>query len=142
MWDVITRDKSGVPKEHRYADLCKRIALHSDGSTAASSAATEHAKHEGPFRRFAEDILTNELTQEQMDNPEYWLRTDRTITKKQRSLINTLVRKNLRDGRVLYYIFEHGVPELLDPPLLRETPKREVVQKMLEEFMTWHASLL
>ena len=76
----------------------------------------------------------------------YKLREGQSATTKQRGLINVLLRKNLGDARVAYYIFEHGVPAFLDPPLtyrkLSEPPTKALLQSMLEEFMTWHASLL
>ena len=151
MWDLITRDKEGVPKQHSFSEWCQRTALHrgstaassgSTGSTAASSAAAEHAESNTSFRRLAEDILTHELSPAQMDDPVYSLRGDKTITTKQRSFINSLLRKNLGDARVAYYIFEHGVPTLLDAPLQRKPAQRAMLQNMLEEFMTWHASFL
>ena len=142
MWDIMTRDKDGLPKEHSFADWCRRITIHSTRSTGASSAATKHTERENPFRKLAEDILTHELTPEQMDNPVYSLRRGKNISTPQRSLINLLLRKNLGDARVAYYIFEHGVPTLLDPPLQRAPPKRALLENMLEDFMTWHASLL
>ena len=37
------------------------------------------------------------------------------------------------------YIFDHGVPDLLDPPL---RIKQHTLQDMLERFMRWHADLL
>ena len=148
MWDIMTRDKDGMPKEHSFCEWCRRIAMHSTRNTAACSAATEHAERDGPFRKLAEDILTSELTPEQMDDPVYQLCGDKSISTKQRGLINVLLRKNLGDPRVAYYIFEHGVPTLLDPPVQRESRRlehdaqRALLQNMLQEFMTWHASLL
>ena len=55
---------------------------------------------------------------------------------------NLILRKNLGDPRVAYYIFEHGLPTLLDPPIRTEPPTRAMLENMLEECMTWHARLL
>ena len=139
MWDRMTRDKCGVPKDHSFVDWCKRIAMCSTGSTAASSAADD-----GAFRKLAKDFLTHDLTPEQKNDPVYRFREDKSVTTKQRSTINNVLRKNLGDHRVAYYIFEHGVPTLLDPPLQRKLPDcyKALLQNMLEEFMMWHASLL
>jgi len=144
MWDVMTRDKRGVPKDHSFVDWCKRIAMYSTVSTAASSAATEHAEDDGAFRKLAKYFLTHELTPKQKGDPAYWLREDKSVTTKQRSLINNVLRKNLGDSRVAYYIFQHGVPTLLDPPRQRRRPDcyRALLQNMLEELMTWQALLL
>ena len=140
----MTRDKRGVPKDHSFVDWCKRIAMYSTVSTAASSAATEHAEDDGAFRKLAKYFLTHELTPKQKGDPAYWLREDKSVTTKQRSLINNVLRKNLGDSRVAYYIFQHGVPTLLHPPLQRNRPDcyKALLQSMLEEFMTWHALLL
>ena len=140
----MTRDIRGVPKDHSFVDWCKRIAMYSTVSTAASSAATEHAEDDGAFRKLAKYFFTHELTPKQKGDPAYWLREDKSVTTKQRSLINNVLRKNLGDSRVAYYIFQHGVPTLLDPPRQRRRPDcyRALLQNMLEEFMTWHALLL
>ena len=123
---------------------CKRIAMYSTGSTAASNAATEHADDDSAFRKLAKYFLTHELAPEQKNDPVYWFREDKSVTTKQRNLINNVLRKNLGDPRVAYYIFQHGVPTLLDPPLQRKRPDcyKALLQNMLEEFMTWHALLL
>jgi len=50
--------------------------------------------------------------------------------------------KNLGDPRVAYFILNHGVPAILDLPLRRKALTKTMFQNMLEELMTWHASLL
>ena len=139
MWDCMTRDKCGIPKDHSFVNWCKKIAMCSTGSTAASSAADD-----GAFRRLAKDFLTHDLTPEQKNDPVYRFREGQSVTGKQRSTINTVLRKNLGDHRVAHYIFEHGVPPLLDPPLRRKRPDcyKALLQNMLEEFMMWQADLL
>ena len=85
-----------------------------------------------------------------MQNPAYKLRKGKAITTEQRSLINVILRKNLGDARVAFFLFNHPVPRLLDLPLnFKErlfgpsnAPTKALLQDMLEEFMTWHASLL
>ena len=77
-----------------------------------------------------------------MADPVFWFHKDKTINTKQRSLINLILRKNLGDARFSGCIFEHGVPSLLDPPFLRQPPKRALLEYWLERFMTWHTSLL
>ena len=145
MWDHITRDKAGLPKEHSFAEWCQIIASHRQ-STAANSAATEHA--ESKYHRLAVDILKNDLTPAQKANPLY--RLGDSITTKQRSLISVLFRKNLGESRLMTYIFEHGVPDLLDESRQRKSYnpnasvqiQRALLQNMLEEYMKWHASFL
>ena len=97
MWDVMRRNKSGLPKEQHFTYWCRRVAACKTTSTAtghakADSTATEHADSTS-FRALAEDILTNDLTEAQMQNPAYKLRKGKAITTEQRSLINVILRK-------------------------------------------------
>ena len=143
---------------------CKRITMYPTGSTEASNAATEHADDDSTFRKLAKYFVTHELAPEKKNDPVYWFREDKPVTRKQRNLINDVLRKNMGDPRVAYYIFQHGVPTLLlgptvtYPRLQRNRPdcyisrremtlhsmleEKALLQSMLEEFMTWHASLL
>ena len=140
MWEVMTQDKDGKPKEHNYDVWCRRIAA--AATSADSSAATEHADHTSAYRNLARDVFALELTPTQKNNPEYKLREGKSVTTKLRSLINVLLRKNLGDARVASYIFEHGVPGFLNPPICSKPLTQTLLQSMLEEFMTWHALLL
>ena len=56
-WDVVNRDKEGLPKEHGFVDWCRRIARHRTKSTTANSAATEHANNDNPFQKWARVFL-------------------------------------------------------------------------------------
>ena len=89
------------------------------------------------------DILTNDLTRKQMEDPKYKLREGKAITTQQRSTVSAILRKSLGNPHVVDFIFQHDLPTLLDVPLrLKEAPTRALLQNMLEEFMNWHASLL
>ena len=61
---------------------------------------------------------------------------------KQGSWINNMLRKNLGDYRVAYFIFNNGLPEFLDLDLGRRAPDKAMLQNMLEDLMIWRASLL
>ena len=71
MWDIMRRDKEGLPKEHDFGYWRRRVADHSEscrtarGRAIADSAATEHVEMSDYFRALAEDMLTNDLTEEQ-----------------------------------------------------------------------------
>ena len=142
MWDVVNRDKEGISKpaseKPAFVSWCKRVAAAAQG-TAASSAAAEHARNDSSFRRLTEDIFAHDLTPEQMRDPKYEL--GKTASREQRSFVNHMLRKNLGDARVAMYIFNHGVPQLLDAPLRRTPPPKALLQNMLAEFVTWHSSL-
>ena len=58
-------------------------------------------------------------------------------------MINAILRKNLGDAQVVTFIFRHGIPKLVDVSLhQKDVLNTARLHKMLEEFMTWHASLL
>ena len=117
-------------------------------STATVNAEIVHAS----FRALAEDILTNDLTREQVLSASYKLQQRKAITPRQLSIVKAILRKNLGDFRVVYFIFTHGVPTLLDPEramwyidgvsVQKDAFSRALLQNMLEEFMDWHSSLL
>ena len=137
LWGIVNTDKDGAPKEHSFVDWCRKIALHR--SNTANNAATEHAD---PFRIMVKDIAANHLTPAQRKNPKYKLREGASIPSQLRSLVNVILRKNLGDAKVASYIFECGIPTLLDADLLRHPLQGANMATMLEELMKWHASLL
>ena len=143
LWSVMKTDKNGAPKKHSFVNWCRKIALHRNN--AANNAATEHTD---PFRMMVKDIVANNLTPAQRKNPKYKLREGKAISSQLRSLVNVLLRKNLGDAKVAFYIFENGIPTLLDADMLKQplhTGTRYAswdIETMLEEFMIWHASLL
>ena len=151
LWSVMKTDKDGAPKEHSFVDWCRKIALHRKEFIAAKNAATEHAdiaannaatEHADPFRIMVKDIFANELTAEQKNNPKYKLRENASIPQPLRSLVNVILRKNLGDAKVASFIFECGIPTVLDADLLSHPLQRANMETILEELMMWHASLL
>merc|ERR1712086_1148769 len=95
------------------------------------------------FKSLALDLLSNELTPEQRHDAKYKIIKDKKtgeicVTTKQRSWINAILRKNLGDSKVAYFIFNHDAPALLDLPLRRKAPSKATLQSMLEDLMmTW-----
>ena len=88
-------------------------------------------------------MFRTDLTEEQKQNPVYRLHEDGRITSRQRSWANMMLRKNLGDSRVCEFILNRGIPKLLDVPLrFTKTVDYALLQNMLDEFMTWHCSLL
>ena len=60
LWDVMSCDKGGAPKDHGFVDWCRRIAWHYKQrfvdwcrSIEANNDATEH---DNPYRKLVEDI--------------------------------------------------------------------------------------
>ena len=168
MFDIMTRNKEGLSKENTFIEWCRRVHRHTKApSTAVPSIATEHAEaastatehDESPtyrallqreancFKSLALDLLSNDLTPEQRRDAKYKIRKNTKtgeihVTTKQRSWINAILRKNFGDAKVTYFISNHGLPALLDVSLRRKAPSKAMLQNMLEELMTWHASLL
>ena len=64
------------------------------------------------------------------------------FTGAQRSWITLMLRKNLGHRNVAFFIWQHGLPELLEAPLRNHEPSPEMLQGILEEGLRWHASLL
>ena len=140
IWDVLNRDKRGVPKDHNFVDWCRRIANHRTEGPWRHVAATEH---DDRFKELAKDILAKDLTPDQNTDPKFQLRRNTVISSKQRSFVNVMLRKNLGDARVAYYILDHGLPTLLDVPLRRQQPSGVLaMETLLEELMIWYARCL
>ena len=142
LWNNVISNKDGSAKDHDFMHWCRRIARHRTESIPANSAATEHDE---PFKKLIKDIFAKELTSEQKKKREYKLPKATSTTTRQRSLVNVILRKNVGDHRVAWYILKHGLPTLLEAPLGRRCEpslKREDVDFMLEELMKWHVSLL
>ena len=153
MWDVMCRNKDGSRKEFTFPVWCKKMAVHAQQDKfdfRATSAATEHAEsplEQNCYKAMALDLLTNELWPEQRKEPKFKIRKDWNtgqviVSSQQRSWINSVLRKNLGDSRAAYFIFNHGLPELLDVPLRQKPLTIPKLQSMVQELMTWYASML
>ena len=137
VYDVMSHHKEGTAKENKFVDWCRRVHSHACDHTCT---ATEHTVHSLACKALALDILSNDLTPEQARNPTCKIREDKSITSKQRSTINAILRKNLGDGKVVDYIWNCGLRTLLDVHM--RPPTTAIIQNMLDEFMTWYQGLL
>ena len=124
LWDLMSRDKMGSPKENMFIEWCNKC------------------KECGSFKSLALNMLAYNLTPEQQHEAKYQICEDGSITGPQRSWINSMLRKHLGDSKVAYYIFHHGLPGLLDFSLREEVFSKAMLRILVEEFMTWHVSLL
>jgi len=147
-----------LPKGFNYSSTwCRRVNNHRE-IVAETSTATKHAastaspckldpKLGSPYIALVQDMLSNDLTPEQRDDPTYQIQYDKNartirVTCKQRSWVNIRLRKNLGDPKVAYFILNHGIPAIMNQALRGKPPSKARMQAMLKEFMTWHASLL
>ena len=91
-------------------------------------------------------MLRDDLLPDQRNEPKYQIHYDSKgnviLSGKQRSWIAAMLRKKLGHENVAHFILRHGLPELFDAPLRNETPSQEMLQSILAEGVTWHASLL
>ena len=88
-------------------------------------------------------MFAQDLTTEQKRDHKYKLQKDKAITTQQRSWVSHMLRKNLGDAKVGYYILNNGVPEVLNIPVrFKKVINKALLQYMLDEFMIWHSSLL
>ena len=126
------RNKDGSFKGNRFIEWCRKVAVHAQPNKfhfEAASTATEHADSaldQNCYGSLALDLLTNEVWPQQRKDPKFQIRKDRNtgqviVSQEQRCWINHMLRKNLGDSRAAYFIFNHGLPELLDVPL-RQKP--------------------
>ena len=53
-----------------------------------------------------------------------------------------MLRKNLGHSKVAYFIFNHGLPDVLDLSFAKKAPGKAMLQNMLDELMIWYGSLL
>ena len=147
------RNKDGSGKENTFIHWCRKVAVHAQPDKfhfETASTATEHADSaldQNCYGSLALDLLTNEVWPSQRSKSKFEIVKDTKtgkiiVSSPQRSWINTVLRKNLGDYRAAYYIFNHGLPELLDMPLSQKALTKPKLQCMIQELMNWHASLL
>ena len=91
-------------------------------------------------------MLIQDTTPNQRKQPKYQIHYDKDgetiFTWEHRSWIQHMLRKNLGHENVAFFIWQHGLPELLDAPWRKHAPSPEMLQGILEEGLRWHASLL
>jgi hypothetical protein len=148
MFDIMMYNKEGFVKEFTF--IAWRRKIHKLKIEAASTA-TEHAKSPQEletrcFKSLALDLLSNHLLPEQLEEEKYKIHRDPGtgdifVTNAQRSWINAMLRRNLGDYRVAYFIFSNGIPSLSEVLVGTKTPSKALLQNMFGSVMTWHASL-
>ena len=91
-------------------------------------------------------MLIQDTTSNQRKQGKYQIRYDKDgemyFSAEQRNWIQHMLRKNLGHKNIAFFIWQHGLPELLEAPLRMKPQSREQLQSILEEGIHWHASLL
>ena len=91
-------------------------------------------------------MLRHDTTPGQRRERKYQIQYDEDgeirVSEEQRSWIQHMLRKNLGHKNVAFFIWQHGLPELLEAPLRKNKASPDMIQGILEDGMRWHASLL
>ena len=103
------------------------------------------------YRLFGRRLLTYDLLPHQKKQKKYQLQNnypgDTSLKSRQRSLINVLLRKNLGVSKIAFLIWQHGMPSIVDAPLVRgqRVDQKEhyvgLLQSGLQECLQWFTCL-
>jgi hypothetical protein len=168
LYAMMTEDKMGVSKDFLFLAWAKRCqairreVLAYDATTRgiartrriATEPATPRTLNETQtgmcYRRMGEEMLKNDLLPHQKQNPAYFPNYDEQgdvwLSSKQRSWVNSMLRRTLGDRKVAFFIWTHGLPEFF--ARVRHVRAvtcgmtKEMLQSIIEEGMEWYASLI
>ena len=91
-------------------------------------------------------MLLENTTPEQRKERKYQIQYDTNgetpVSSAQRSWIQLMLRKNIGHKNVAFFIWQHGLPDLIDTPLRKQQPSLESLQRILADGIRWYASLL
>ena len=173
MWDLMKYDKCGKLKNNNFVEWCRKVyelrqeyQEHKKQNEEIASAnatehwqkrradhATEHGKetHKDKAVRectewyhnwLAKDMLENETTPEQQTEAAFKFKPGKA-TQRQRSWMNTMLRKNMGHAKTPFFIFHHGLPRLLQSPTSNSmAPTALEFAELFADFVKWHASLV
>ena len=162
LWDVMKCDKEGRLKDNNFVEWCRKVNELCEGWRPN---ATEHERNASrhdirnmqPFNknqaiqsceewyrnRLVPHMLRYDTTQEQRQSERYRIQQNGRITSNQKSWAHVVLRKNLGDARTVFFIFHHGIPQMLQASY-RTTLSVDACEfsRIFSEFIQWHASLL
>jgi hypothetical protein len=160
LYEMMTKNKEGEIKEVRWLEFARRCARVREATISnlefqRRGTATEHAmpgildetQTATCYRRLGEDMLWNDLLPHQKWKPVYQVRYDWrnniNLSTRQRSWIDSMLRRTLGDKKVAFFIWTHGLPGIFDASSDRncKVGKAEL-ERALDKGMTWYASLL
>ena len=148
MWNIMTTDKEGKDKENKYVEWCRQVDDLCHDFRDYYGNATEQTLwpkvqqcSDWYYNWLLPHMLRNETTLEQQRQSKYQYQAGGFITSEQNSWARTVLRKNLGDYRTVYFIFHHGLPQLLQSPHRVRLPECEFAD-IFSEFVKWHAALL
>ena len=148
MWNIMTTDKEGKHKDNNYVEWCRKVDDLCHDFRDYHGNATEHPLwpkvkqcSDWYYNWLLPHMLLNETTLEQQRKPKYHYQAGGFITSSQNSWAHSVLRKNLGDYRTVFFIFHHGLPQLLQSPHRVRLPECEFAD-IFSEFAKWHAALL
>jgi hypothetical protein len=165
LYDLMTKNKAGESKEFLWLKWARRCVCVREGVTSKLAGggydalrrgtASEHAmprtldetQTSTCYRWLGEDMLWNDLLPHQRRNPIYKARYDWqgniNLNNKQRSWIDSMLRRTLGDKTIAFFIWTHGLPAIFDASSDRNRKiKKAVLQSAVDKGMTWYASLI
>ena len=148
MWNRMTTDKEGKYKDNNYVEWCRKVDDLCHNFRDYHGNATEQSRwpkvkqcSDWYYNWLLPHMLLNETTLEQQRQTKYQYQAGGFITSAQTSWAHNVLRKNLGDYRTIFFIFHHGVPQLLQSPHRVRLPECEF-SDIFSEFVKWHAALL
>ena len=152
--DIMTLHKDGSPKDpNETLEFMRRIAKIREEMETRSDNATERFELAEDsvslcYRRFGRTLLTHDLLPRQKKDKRYRLRNnfdgDTHLSSVQRSFIDNMLTKSLGDKKIAFFIWQHGLPSVADPPLVYRRRHRldiGMLQSGLDECLRWYSRL-
>ena len=114
MFNIMMYTKDGAEKENTFFQWCRRIdtlreQVHSAATEQAASSTVTETHKARCFKALAHDLLSTELSPAQKKEKAYRINFDKKtgdiiVPSKQRSWIHSMLRRNLGDAKVSYFM--------------------------------------
>ena len=140
VFGVMTKDKLGNAKDfNETLRFMRRCAEFRDNATERVSNEVDVA---ACYCALGHDLLQNDLLPHQRKDKVYHLRWndsgDAILTSFHRTFVDNILRKRLGDKKLAFHIWQHGLPRLIDAPLVLN--RDGTLTKAIEECCHWYAS--
>ena len=152
--DIMMLHKDGSPKDaNETLDFMRRAAkIREELRATSSDNATERVELDEDevslcYRRFGRILLTDDLLPHQKEDKKYRLRNnfkgDMYLSKFQRSVTDSLLRKFLGGKKVAFLIWQHGIPSVAEHPMVLDSKvlNMAMLQSGLDECLQWYICL-
>ena len=172
-WGVMKVDKCGKLKDNNFVEWCRKVddlcekyreTQRKFSNQPRRPNATEHGPNTSRqktrnvqpsnsnkamqdcsdwyYHWLIPHMLQHETTPDQKQTERFQI-TESGVTSRQTSWAKAMLRKNLGDAKTVFFIFHHGIPQLLQSPYRTTlSVDADAFSKIFPEFVQWHASLL